>query len=67
MDIQLSYTEKGTGHPLILLHGNGEDGTYFSHQVSCFSKTYRVIAIDTRGHGKSPRKPFYCRKKSHRF
>lgn len=55
MDIQLSYTEKGTGHPLILLHGNGEDGTYFSHQISCFSKTYRVIAIDTRGHGKSPR------------
>ena len=59
-DIQLHYIEQGQGQPLILLHGNGEDTTYFEHQISYFSKNYRVIAIDTRGHGKSPRgeKPF---------
>ena len=59
-DIQLHYTENGCGQPLILLHGNGEDSSYFIHQIDCFSKDYRVIAIDTRGHGKSPRgdKPF---------
>lgn len=55
MDIQLHYTESGAGFPLILLHGNGEDSSYFEHQVSCFSKHFRVIALDTRGHGKSPR------------
>ena len=55
MDIQLYYTESGSGFPLILLHGNGEDHTYFVHQFPCFSKKYRVIAIDTRGHGKTPR------------
>ncbi|MBQ8496299.1 MAG: alpha/beta hydrolase [Clostridia bacterium] len=55
MDIQLHYLEKGTGEPLIFLHGNGEDLTYFSEQITFFSKKYRVIAIDTRGHGKSPR------------
>lgn len=55
MDIQLHYTEKGEGEPLILLHGNGEDGTYFQRQIAYFSKKYRVIAVDTRGHGKSPR------------
>ena len=55
MDIKLHYTEQGEGDPLILLHGNGEDGTYFVHQTSHFSKTRRVIAVDTRGHGKSPR------------
>lgn len=55
MDIKLSYTEKGKGEPLILLHGNGENSTYFVNQIDYFSKTYRVIAIDTRGHGKSPR------------
>lgn len=55
MDIQLYYTEKGSGEPFILLHGNGEDGTYFIHQIEYFSKRYRVIALDTRGHGKSPR------------
>jgi len=54
-NIQLHYIEKGNGYPLILLHGNGEDCTYFKNQIDCFSKQYRVIAIDTRGHGKSPR------------
>ena len=60
MDIQLHYIERGQGQPLILLHGNGESCDYFEHQISFFAKDYRVIAIDTRGHGKSPRgeKPF---------
>lgn len=51
----LYYEESGNGFPLILLHGNGEDHTYFEKQVSFFSDSYRVIALDTRGHGKSPR------------
>lgn len=55
MDIKLHYEEKGEGKPLILLHGNGEDGTYFVNQIEYFSKFRRVIAVDTRGHGKSPR------------
>lgn len=55
MDIKLSYTEKGKGFPLVLLHGNGESGEYFSSQTDYFSNKYRVIAVDTRGHGKSPR------------
>lgn len=60
MDIDLYYQEKGTQEPFILLHGNGEDGSYFKHQIDYFSDRYRVIALDTRGHGKSPRgtKPF---------
>ncbi len=55
MDIRLHWEEKGEGKPLILLHGNGEDGSYFKHQMEEFSPDYRVIALDTRGHGKSPR------------
>lgn len=55
MDIRLNYCEKGCGEPLILLHGNGEDSSYFKYQIEYFSKKYRVFAIDTRGHGKSPR------------
>ena len=51
-DIQLHYVEQGQGQPLILLHGNGEDTTYFEHQIPFFSKNNRIIAIDTRGHGK---------------
>lgn len=55
MDIELYYQEQGTGKTMIFLHGNGEDGTYFEHQMKYFAKMYHVISIDTRGHGKSKR------------
>ena len=55
MDIQLHYTACGEGEPLILLHGNGEDSTYFANQDDHFKDRYRVIAVDTRWHGQSPR------------
>lgn len=60
MDISLYHEECGQGFPLVLLHGNGEDHTYFASQISFFSTSYRVIAVDTRGHGQSPRgsRPF---------
>ncbi len=54
-DLSLYYQEQGTGEPLVLLHGNGEDHTYFRRQIEAFSREYRVIAVDTRGHGRSPR------------
>ena len=54
-DIKLHFTCRGGGPPLILLHGNGEDGRYFAGQLAFFSKTRRVYAVDSRGHGQSPR------------
>lgn len=54
-DISLYSVEKGAGEPLILLHGNGEDGSYFARQIERFSRDFRVFAVDTRGHGRSPR------------
>jgi len=55
MEIKLHFMEEGQGFPLVLLHGNGGDSSYFKRQIPHFSKTYRVIAVDTRGHGNSPR------------
>ena len=55
MNIQLHYEECGSGDVLILLHGNGENGGYFEHQMPAFAQRFRTIAVDTRGHGKSPR------------
>ena len=55
MDIKHIYKEKGQGEPLILLHGNGENCGYFAKQMDEFSNWYHVYAIDTRGHGKTPR------------
>lgn len=67
MDIALYYQEKGNKEPFILLHGNGEDGSYFKNQIDYFSDKYRVIALDTRGHGRSPRgtAPFTIEQFSH--
>ena len=60
MDIKLNYEEKGSGEVLFLLHGNGEDHKNFCAQIDFFNRQFRVIALDTRGHGDSPRgvKPF---------
>lgn len=51
---EMHYIEKGQGEALILLHGNGENSLIFEKFIEVFSLKYRVIAIDTRGHGKSP-------------
>lgn len=55
MDIELYYRKAGDGYPLILLHGNNEDHSYFKKQIEYFAHYYNVFAIDTRGHGRSPR------------
>lgn len=55
MDIEHYFIQKGGGEALILLHGNGEDCNYFHGQIDEFSRYYHVYAIDTRGHGKTPR------------
>lgn len=55
MDIEHYYVEKGTGKALILLHGNGESSDYFRGQMDAFAEAYHVYAVDTRGHGRTPR------------
>ncbi len=55
MDIKHFFIEMGRGEPFILLHGNGESCGYFQAQMDEFSKFYHIYAIDTRGHGKTPR------------
>ena len=52
-NINLFYTCTGSGAPLIMLHGNGEDHTIFDEAVEVLSKHFTVYAIDTRGHGQS--------------
>jgi len=55
MDIKHFFVERGTGTPLILLHGNGESSDYFKGQIDAFAGLFHVYAIDTRGHGRTPR------------
>jgi len=52
-DVRIACYDTGQGEPLVLLHGNGEDSTYWKAQIPEFSRFYRVLAVDNRGHGKS--------------
>lgn len=51
--IRMYYEEYGTGEPLLLLHGNAESISSFKYQIPELSKTFRVIALDSRGQGRS--------------
>lgn len=52
-DTRLYYEVYGEGEPLFLLHGNSGSIKDFYQQIPVLSKKLRVIAIDTRGQGKS--------------
>lgn len=47
------YDEKGTGRPIVLLHGNGEAHTLFTLLFEALAEDYHVIAPDSPGHGLS--------------
>jgi pimeloyl-ACP methyl ester carboxylesterase len=55
--VRLHYVERGSGEPLVLLHGNGSMIQDFesSGLVDLAAKTYRVIVIDRPGFGHSSR------------
>ncbi|NID13244.1 alpha/beta fold hydrolase [Fibrivirga algicola] len=51
--IRLYYETYGKGKPLLLIHGNGGSISSFSKTIPYFARNYRVIAVDSRAHGKS--------------
>src|SRR5215831_7320473 len=51
--INIYYEIYGTGRPLIFLHGNGGSIRSSRAKIEYFKKYFKVIAIDSRGHGKS--------------
>ncbi len=51
--ISLFYEEQGRGVPIVFLHGFTLDHRMWRRQMTYFSKKYRVIAYDSRGHGRS--------------
>lgn len=52
-DVKLFYRASGTGSPVILLHGGPANSNYLANQFNALAKDHFVVAIDTRGHGKS--------------
>lgn len=52
--VSIRYTDAGSGDPPILfVHGWTCDHTNFRDQVPHFAGSYRVVALDQRGHGSS--------------
>ncbi len=53
--IKIWYAEFGRGSPVILLHGGLANADYWGNQVRALEGRYRVIVMDSRGHGRSTR------------
>ncbi len=52
-DAKICCYDSGSGVPVVLLHGNGEDSSYWRKQVPVLVKAgFRVLAMDSRGHGR---------------
>ena len=49
----LFYTERGSGPPLLLIHGLMVSGEMFEPVVEQYARRHRVIVPDLRGHGRS--------------
>jgi pimeloyl-ACP methyl ester carboxylesterase len=51
--VDLYYQIYGEGTPLILLHGGLGHSGHWTNQLSVLSEHYKVITVDSRGHGRS--------------
>ena len=50
---QLWYEERGEGAPIVLLHGWCMSSAVWKYQLEELAASYRVLAPDLRGHGRS--------------
>lgn len=54
---ELVYTRKGTGEPLVLIHGIGHRRQAWDPVFDLLAESYDVIAVDLSGFGESPDYP----------
>lgn len=52
-NLNLHYSDQGSGEPLVLLHGFLEEKGMWKDVAAAFEKTHRVICMDLLGHGKT--------------
>jgi pimeloyl-ACP methyl ester carboxylesterase len=53
--ISLHYIRMGNGPPVVLLHGGLANADYWGNQIKALMPHHTVIAVDSRGHGRSTR------------
>ena len=54
MPVDLSFTEYGTGSPVVIVHGLFGSKRNWSSIAKQLGRTHRIIAVDQRNHGESP-------------
>ena len=59
-DININYEIIGDGQPLLFIHGLGSSLRDWEEQIPVFSKKFKVITLDLRGHGQTdkPKGPY---------
>jgi esterase len=50
----MAYVEKGTGAPVVLIHGAMNDFRYFSQTMDAFAARYQTIAVSLRHYYPEP-------------
>ncbi|MBR4473357.1 MAG: alpha/beta hydrolase [Oscillospiraceae bacterium] len=53
--VSLYYEKSGSGRPLLMVHGNGEDHFIFREAIEILKQHFTVYALDSRDHGRSSR------------
>ena len=55
--VELAYTQRGSGQPVVLVPGWTMSGEVFEHQLEGLGASFRVVTFDPRSQGRSSRTP----------
>jgi pimeloyl-ACP methyl ester carboxylesterase len=55
-EVELHYEVSGRGEPLVLIHGGWSDRHNWQPVAPALARSFRVVAYDRRGHGRSERR-----------
>lgn len=58
--VELAYELRGTGKPLVMIHGAQGDQSMFNNVLPAFVKDFRVLTFDQRGSGLSEKPDHAC-------
>jgi pimeloyl-ACP methyl ester carboxylesterase len=50
---KIYFETSGKGEPILFIHGLGSSSQDWEYQIKFFSKYYKTISVDLRGHGKT--------------